>query len=61
MQFDMKNSRTREPHDGAYHRKNLRLSENLNEKVEVMLSAIALTEELRETLIGMDDELSNLL
>ncbi len=61
MQFDIKNSRTREPHDGAYHRKNLRLSENMKEKVEVKPSANVLTDELRETFIGVDDELSKLL
>ncbi len=41
-------------------RKKLRLPENLNEKMETMLSVNALTEKLRETRIGMGDYLSKL-
>ncbi len=60
MTCDMRPNHKPEPQNGAHYRKNLRLPENLAEKVETMLSVNAPTEELREALGGMDNKISTL-
>ncbi len=57
---DTRHNHKPKPQDCAHDRKNLRLPENLAEKVETMLSVNAPTEEVREALVDMGNKIPTL-